>query len=148
LGWLGAVGCASTRLIPNTRVPYTKENREIIDVCERYRHAVEQKDGATILALASPNYFEDSGTPRPDDDYGYDGLKQVVWDRMQRLKSVRYDIEYRNVKIHGAHAEVEIYLDASFQLGSTSGDQYRHVQEYNKLELENDGKRWLFTRGL
>ena len=29
-----------------------------------------------LLVLASPRYFEDSGTPRSDDDYGYDGLER------------------------------------------------------------------------
>ena len=33
-------GCASTELIPNTRVADTPMNRELIAVCERYRHAM------------------------------------------------------------------------------------------------------------
>ena len=33
---------------------------------------------AALLALAHPNYYEDSGTPKGDDDYGYEGLKEVL----------------------------------------------------------------------
>src|SRR5205807_1256106 len=79
---------ATARLIPNTKVPDTPENREIIDVCERYRHALEARDAITLMALASPHYWEDGGTPKPDDDYGYDGLRHVIDNRLRRLKSV------------------------------------------------------------
>jgi hypothetical protein len=144
-----SVGCGSTRLIPNTGVVDTPENREVIGVCERYRRALESRDAITLMALASPRYYEDSGTPKPDDDYGYDGLRRIIEDRLARLKSVRYEIEYRNVEIHGNHATVEVYYDASFQMAASNGaDQYQHKTEYNKLELENDGKRWLFVRGM
>ncbi|HJZ88601.1 MAG TPA: hypothetical protein VKN99_25685 [Polyangia bacterium] len=148
LTWLLVSACGTTRLIPNTRVPDTSENREVIDVCERYRHALEARDSVTLLALASPKYWEDGGTPKPDDDYGYDGLRHVLADRLARLKSVRYEMEYRTVRIRGNRAEVDVYIDASFQLTTGSGDQYRHFTEYNRLELEYDGKRWLFTRGM
>jgi hypothetical protein len=143
--------CAGARLIPNTGVPDTSENREIINVCERYRRALEARDAITLMALASPRYYEDSGTPKPDDDYGYDGLKKIIEDRLARLRSVRYEVEYRNVDIKGNHAEVEVYIDASFQLATAveGQDQYKHFTEYNKLELEREqGKRWLITRGM
>jgi hypothetical protein len=140
--------CAGARVIPNTRVEDTRENREIIDVCERYRRALESRDVTTLLALASPRYWEDSGTPKPDDDYGYDGLKRVINERLGRLKSVRYEMEYRNVAIRGNRAQIEVYIDASFQIESGVGDQYRHFTEYNRLELEHDGKRWMFIAGM
>jgi hypothetical protein len=142
------LACSGTRLIPNTKVPDSPENQEIIGVCERYRHALIARDQVTLMALASPHYFEDSGTPKSDDDYGYDGLRQVIQDRLARLKSVRYDMEYRDVHIEGNRAQVDVYIDASFQLTTGGGDQYRHFTEYNRLELEHDGKRWLFTRGM
>ena len=148
---LAFAACAGTRLIPNTGVPDTPENREVINVVERYRRALESRDTITLMALASPRYYEDSGTPKPDDDYGYDGLRRVIEDRLARLRSVRYEMEYRNVEIKGNHAEVEVYIDASFQIATAveGMDQYKHFTEYNKLELEREqGKRWLITRGM
>jgi hypothetical protein len=148
---LPLAACAGTRLIPNTSVPDTSENREVINVCERYRRALESRDTVTLLALASPRYYEDSGTPKPDDDYGYDGLRHVIADRLSRLRSVRYEMEYRNVEIRGDRAEVEVYIDASFQIATAVEgiDQYKHFTEYNKLELERaGGTRWLITRGM
>ena len=56
------LGCASSR-IPNTDVPDTSENRDVVAFCERYRRAVESRDARALLAMASPRYFEDGGTP-------------------------------------------------------------------------------------
>jgi hypothetical protein len=98
--------------------------------------------------MASPAYFEDSGTPTAEDDYGYEGLKQVLRVRLDRLQTVRYGIQYRRVHVAGRRAEVEIYIDASFQMAAEPIPHWKRKTEYHKLTLENDGKRWLFTSGM
>jgi hypothetical protein len=141
-------GCATVNTIPGTKVPDTKANREILDVCERYRHALEDRDAATLLALAHPDYYEDSGTPNANDDYGYEGLKDVLQKRMAALKTVRYNIEYRKIEISGKRANVDIRYDASFQLATEMGDRWERKLNDKRLELENDGKRWLIIAGM
>ena len=61
LAGLGTVlgGCFNVLMIPGTKVPDTKPNREIIAVCEKYRHALEDRDAETLLSMASKSYFED-----------------------------------------------------------------------------------------
>lgn len=144
--WAG--GCATLNLIPGTKVPDTKANREILEVCERYRHAMEDRDAATLLALAHPNYYEDSGTASGSDDYGYDGLKEVLQKRLAQVKTLRYNIEYRRVQIAGHHAQVDIRYDASFQLATEMGDRWERKQNDKRIELENDGRRWLIIAGM
>ena len=141
-------GCAHVATIPGTKVEDTKLNREIIEVVERYRRAMEERDPVTLLALAHPHYYEDSGTPKGDDDYGYDGLKDVLARRMGALKTVRYNIEYRSVHVDGHHASVDIRYDASFQLATEMGDRWERKQNDKRIELENDGKRWLIIAGM
>jgi hypothetical protein len=142
------VACAIVPVIPGTKVPDTKLNREVLDVCEKYRHALEDRDSATLLTLAHPNYYEDSGTPKGDDDYGYEGLKEVLAKRLAALKTVRYTIEYRKVAIEGHHAMVDIRYDASFQLATEMGDRWERKQNDKRIELENDGSRWLIIAGM
>jgi len=143
-----AGGCATVNTIPGTKVADTKANREILDVCERYRHALEDRDAATLLALAHPDYYEDSGTPNANDDYGFDGLKDVLQKRMAALKTVRYNIEYRKIDISGRRAQVDLRYDASFQLATEMGDRWERKMNDKRLELENDGKRWLIISGM
>jgi hypothetical protein len=143
-----AAGCVHVSVIPGTKVVDTKPNREVLEVVERYRRALEERDAVTLLALAHPNYYEDSGTPKGDDDYGYEGLKEVLQRRIQALRTVRYNIEYRKVQIDGHHASVDIRYDASFQIATEMGDRWERKQNDKRIELENDGHRWLIIAGM
>jgi hypothetical protein len=151
LAWslaLFASACITPRVIAGTKVTDSKENRDLIEVCERYRHALEDRDAETLLQLASPQYFEDSGTPKADDDYGYEGLKQVINTRLAALKSVRYSVEYRNIEVKNNRASVDIRYDASYQIGTSLGDRWERKQNEKRLTLDWNGKKWLFVGGM
>lgn len=112
-----AASCGAQR-IPNTTVPDTRENREVLEIAERYRRAVEARDVRTLLALASPNYYEDAGTPQGDDDYGYEGLRRLLSVWSEEVLSVRYEIRYRNVVFedNGHRAAIEYTYTGSYTL--------------------------------
>src|SRR5688572_3736556 len=99
---LGA--CAHREYFPGTTVVKSEVNERILKTVEEYRTRLLEKNIEGLLLLASDKYFEDSGTPRADDDYGYDGLKQVLQGRLQRLRTIRYDIHYRNIRLTGDKA--------------------------------------------
>jgi hypothetical protein len=142
-------GCAHQEVIPGTTVADSDVNRDIIKTVEQYRAAVEARDIDRLLMLASEHYFEDSGTPRPDDDYGYDGLKQMLTTRLVRVRSLRYRIQYRNIRLDGDRAEVEVFLNGAFELLSESGEKYRPVSDYHRFLLEHTAKdRWKFLSGM
>jgi hypothetical protein len=147
-GLLFLIGCATTNLIPGTRVPDTKINRELIELCERYRRAMEERDAPSLLALAHPQYYEDSGTPKGDDDYGFDGLREVLAKRLPSIRAMRYSIEYRKISIDGKKALIDIRYDASFQLATEMGDRWERKQNDKRLELLHDGTRWLILAGM
>lgn len=140
--------CATVPVIPGTTVADTQQNRTVIDVCEKYRQALEQRDAPTLLLLASPRYYEDSGTPKAQDDYGYEGLKKVLATRLEGLRTVRYTIDYRAVEVSGIRAHVDIRYDASYQLATELGERWERKQSDKRLELEYDRGRWLFTAGM
>ncbi len=142
-------GCAHREYFPGTTIVRSDENRKIIQTVEEYRQRLLTRNTVGLLALASQRYFEDSGTPRSDDDYGYDGLKQVLEVRLQRVKSLRYEIEYRNIRVTGDQAEVEVFLDGSFELAAAeAGDRYRRVNDYHRFLLEKESDEWKFLAGM
>jgi len=145
-----AGGCAHPEYFPGTTIVRTEQNRKIIEAIEAYRRRMVERNVDGLLVLAAPTYFEDSGTPRSDDDYGYEGLKQVLQSRLKRVKSLRYGIEYRNVRVQGQEAEVEVFVDGSFELSAESGDRYRRVNDYHRFKLEHDTQddRWKFVSGM
>ena len=96
LSILGIVGCNS-QMIPNTDVEDTSFNRNVINFCEDYRHAVEQRNVALLLKIAAPSYYEDGGNVDPTDDLDYAGLKAYLEDKFYKTKAIRYEIRYRRV---------------------------------------------------
>jgi hypothetical protein len=141
-------GCAHRDYFPGTTILRTEQNREIIEIVEQYRRRLIERNIEGMLVLASDKYFEDSGTPRSDDDYGYEGLKEVLTRKLQRVKSLRYEIEYRSIRVIGPRAEVEVFLDGSFELAAESGDRYRRVNDYHRFVLERANDRWKFLSGM
>jgi hypothetical protein len=146
----GVGGCASQpSYIAGTHVLDNERNRNLIRVCEQYRVAVEKKDVTTLVSLASRNYWEDGGTPTGSDDYGYDGLREVLQSRFNRADGIRYTMKYMDVKPQAANrAGVDVMIDASYSITTAHGPQRLDMRDQNEMVLEWDGKRWLFLSGM
>ncbi len=144
-----ATGCSSSgAYIRGTRVVDTTENRTIIGVVERYRLAVERKDATALMKMAAKTYWEDGGTPTGADDYGYDGLREVLVGRFQRADDIRYSMKYVKVRRHGQRAFVEVVIDASYTISTSNGEQRMDQRDQNELVLEWDGDHWMFVSGM
>jgi hypothetical protein len=134
LGLATLPACAS-HYIPNTDVEDNEENRKLIGFCERYRHAVEQKDVATLLKLAAPSYYEDGGNADPTDDIDYAGLKAYLTTKFQDATAIRYEIRYRRISKEKDLVYVDYTYSASFRIPGPRGDEWRRKVEDNRLEL-------------
>jgi len=143
--------CAHPAFYPGTTILRTEENQKIIDTIDLYRQRLTDRNVDGLLVLASERYREDSGTPRSDDDYGYAGLKEVLKTRLSRLKSIWYEIELRDIDVKDGQAEVDVFLNGSFELASNApeiGDRYHRVSDYHRFVLEREGDRWKFVSGM
>lgn len=153
-GWLGLVlgaslmGCA-THYIPNTDVEDSDNNRQIVQFCERYRRALEQKDTATLLAMASPRYYEDGGNVDPTDDMDYEGLRDWLDSRFQDTKAIRYEIRYRRIE-QGENNKILVVFtySASWKIPGLAQDEWKRKVSDNQLELESDGDSYKILAGM
>ncbi len=152
-----ATACASKKLyISGTRVPYSQTNKALLDAVEQYRLAVERGDAEGLMLMANKQYWEDSGTPSGSDDYGYDGLRNVLMNRLSKATDIRYSLRYVGVSQEcksalqaGCKATVDVLIDASFTIANVSGKASRpDKRDQNQLFLEWDGKRWTFMSGM
>ena len=50
--------------------------------------------------------------------------------------------------VTGNRAEVEVFLDGSFELAAEAGDRYRRVNDYHHFVLEQKGDEWKFLSGM
>lgn len=155
----GACGSVSPT-IPGTKIPDTSLNRGIIQAVEDYRVAVERKDTAALLLMASKKYWEDSGTPTGGDDYGYEGLSSVLKSRFNKAKDIRYSLRYMNLyrrckpdadpaTNEGCRAYVDVLIDASFTVKDARGaDKRPDKRDQNQLVLEWADDKWKFLSGM
>src|SRR5262245_59626617 len=154
---IATIGCAhGGRTVPGSNIPYSDANESVLKACEEYRMAVERGDADALMLMAHKQYWEDSGTPSGGDDYGYDGLRNVLTTRLQKASDIRYSVRYLAVHqmckddLHpGCKAAVDIMIDASFTVTSAMGQPKRpDKRDQNQLVLEYDGRRWLFLSGM
>jgi hypothetical protein len=145
---LALTGCGTT-FIPNTGVEDTSDNRRIIQFCEVYRHAMEEKDVGKLLALASPRYHDDAGTPNGEDDTDYDKLKAFLSDRFTKTTAIRYEIKYHEVVFaENNHIYVNYKFSASYRVPTSHGDQWHHTVADNQLDLVADGDSYKIMAGM
>jgi hypothetical protein len=146
---VGTVACAHPNFFPGTTILRTEENQRIVDTVDQYRRRLTERNVDGLLVMASERYREDSGTPRSDDDYGYDGLRRVLKTRLTRVKSIWYEIEMRDIQVKGQQADVDVFLNGSFELAAPKvGDRYRRVNDYHRFVLERTGDKWKFLSGM
>jgi len=142
-------GCGHTRFLAGTTIPATEDNLAVVETVEQYRACLIEKNIDGVLLLASKRYFEDGGTPQANDDYGYDGLRQILTSRLGRVQSLRYDIEYQRVTVRGDQAEVDAFLNGAFELQSETGERYRRVNDRHRFVLERtSNNKWRFLNGM
>ncbi len=140
-------GCA-VEYIPNTTIEDTEANREIVEFCERYRHAVEDMNVGLLLSMASPRYFDNSGTSTGDDDFDRAGLEEVLDDRFRDVDSVRYEIRYRDIYEQDGLVHVDYTYTMSFQYTVDGETKWSNKTADNRLELQPVEDGFLIVAGM
>lgn len=141
--------------VPGTKIPYSDANKAVLDACETYRRAVEERNVDGLMLMVHPEYWEDSGTPSGSDDYGYEGLRNVLLTRLLKATEIRYSVRYVGVRQQcndlqpKCRAAVDVLIDASYTVTNAYGKPSRpDKRDQNQLVLKWDGHRWLFMSGM
>ncbi|GAC1576767.1 MAG: hypothetical protein NVS3B20_08280 [Polyangiales bacterium] len=136
---LGAMGCSHT-VIPNTDVEDTSENRVVVAFCEKYRHAVEDRDVDSLIAMTSPRFFETGGNARANDDIDYNGLRSYLATRFKMTTAIRYEIRYHTIsEAENKIVNVDYTYTASFQIPTAEGDVWHRAVRDNRLQILREG---------
>jgi hypothetical protein len=139
--------CAKS-YIPNTEIPDTKENREIISFCERYRQAVQDLNMGLLLSFVSPRYFDNAGTPGAEDDMDKPGLENALKTRFGTVKSIRYEIKYRDIFYQDQQIFVDFTYTMSLQYEINGVTKWANETADNRLEIERADRGYLITSGM
>lgn len=142
-----ALACAP-RLIPGTDIKDTPDTRAIASDLEAYRQAVEKRDPEAILAMAAPDYFDNSGTPDPADDVDRAGLAKRLED-LKNVTDVRLALGLRGIEVTGKdQARAEVSFDQFYRVATPNGPVARHDSDLHRFTFRKIDGKWLFVSGL
>lgn len=145
---LALAACEPT-LIPNTHVEDTGQNREVVDFVEKYRSAIENRNTAALLALASRNYFDDMGTPAGQDDIDYDGLQAGLARMREEVLGARYQISYRSVTFDTEQRVlVDLLYTGWFRVNTGEGPTWKRRLEPHRIVLAREDGQYRILSGM
>jgi hypothetical protein len=145
---LAAMACSKT-YIPNTDVEDNMQNRDVVLFCEKYRHALEDKNVGQLLKLMSPSYFEDGGNTRNDDDADFDKIREFLTGDFLRTAGIRYEMRYRRITYTETnHIYVDYTYAAAWKLPGVKADEWHHKVADNRLDLVRDGESFKIVSGM
>ncbi|MEY4582694.1 MAG: hypothetical protein RL701_7397 [Pseudomonadota bacterium] len=148
-GALLALAACETTMIPNTHVEDTRQNREVVDFVEKYRGAIETRNTAALLGLASPNYFDDMGTPAGQDDIDYDGLKAGLARLREEVLGARYQISYRSVTYDTEQRVlVDMLYTGWFRVNGGEGPTWKRRLEPHRIVLAREDGQYRILSGM
>jgi hypothetical protein len=148
LAVLPSIGCTHQYIL-NTDVEDTEFNRKVIEYCEGYRHAVEQRATARLLKMAHPSYYEDGGNVDASDDIDYDGLEAYLNTEFNKTRAIRYEIHYRNVSEGRKNTVLVDYTySASYKIPTVHGDVWRRRVADNRIQLTREGEGFRILAGM
>lgn len=140
-------GCAARR-IADTQIRDTPENHAVYDVVRTYEQALENRDAATILALAAPDYFDAAGTADPADDLDRARLEQSLPADLAKLEGVRLDVTIRGIGVEGDAAWAEVFYDGYYRVQTAGGAVPRRDSDIHRIQLRKLEGKWKIASGL
>ena len=155
LAALSSLGCTH-QYIANTEVEDNDFNRKVIEYCEDYRHAVEQRNTARLLKMAHPSYYEDGGNVDASDDLDYEGLEKYLDGEFKQTRAIRYEIHYRSVSEGRKNTLfVDYTYSASYKIPTVhpgdlkpGEDIWRRRVADNRLQLIREGEGFRILSGM
>jgi hypothetical protein len=145
---LASAAC-SRPFIPNTDVEDTGDNRGVVTFCEKYRHALEDRNVGELLKLMSPGYFEDGGNSKAGDDADFDKMREFLTGDFLKASGIRYEMRYRRVTFSETnHILVDYTYAAAWKIPGIKGDEWHHQISDNRLDLVHDGESFKIVSGM
>jgi ketosteroid isomerase-like protein len=143
-----AVSACSAKRIPGTEIPDTKQNREVYGVIDEYVRAMNKRDANAVLALVSPDYFDDAGTPDPSDDLDREHLEKAIVQDLSKVETERLAVTLRKIEVMDETAYAEIFFDNYYRVQTPAGAIPRRDSDVHRIRLKKIGGQWKIYAGL
>ncbi len=137
------------RKIPGTEIDDTSETRAVLDVVERYRGAVEQRNAADVVALVDDKFHDDAGTGTAEDDLDYKSLTASLPAKFQKLDDVKLDLSVRRIEFENDDQNVRVTYtyNLSFRIPQLSAKP-QNESDIKQMMLHRVDKSWKILSGI
>lgn len=143
------VAACGPKLIPGLDIDVadTPDNRALLNLVAKFQRAYENKDIDAIVALASPKFYETSGTSKTDDDYNIDGLRSRFKEHFKMLEKVSLSIGLKDISVKDKTATIDYHFLARYQMKLPSGDRWQIKDDVNRMKLAKEKGKWKVLSG-
>lgn len=149
LAVLALSGCMPKK-IPGTDIEDTSESRAVLDVVNKYRVAVEQKNTQAIIDLADESFRDDGGSASPDDDLDYKSLYTALPARFNRIDDIRLSLDVRKLEFDEAQKAVRVSYQYTITFKMPTLSQKSQTEtDLKQMALKQVGdKGWKIVSGI
>ncbi len=126
----------------------TKANREVYGVLKAYVEAMQKKDAAAVLALTAPDYFDNAGTPTPEDDLDRASLERALAGDLSKVDSLKLELGVKKIEVDGEQAMADVYYDNYFRVVIPGGAVPKRESDLHRMVFLRVGKDWKIVSGL
>jgi ketosteroid isomerase-like protein len=144
---LSASACGPHRF-PGTEIEDNADTRAVRATVEAYRIAMEKRDAAALLALTSPDYLDNAGTPEAKDDLDRKALETQLPKDLAGLEGLRVDLTLRRIDVKEDTAIAEVFFEQFYKVTTATGPVPRRDADVHRFRLKRTGGKWLFLSGL
>jgi hypothetical protein len=144
-----AQGCGPKR-IPGIEIDLADipDHRALLKVLNQYKTSLEAKDIDGLLALASPRFYEDSGTSDTGDDYSFEGLSEHFVHHFKRIKKIQLNLTLKKITANQDRAQIDYRYVTRYLMDLPAGEKWRVVDELNRMELVRENGTWKIINGM
>jgi hypothetical protein len=131
---LPASPSAAATVAARSREP---DRAQVLEFCERYRHAMEARDADALMALVSKRYDDDGVT--------YATLATTMKRLLAGANQIRYEIRYGDIT---TRADGAIEVDYTYSASFLTASGWQHRVSDAKLVLERRGDSLAILSGM
>lgn len=146
---LPIAGCGPKR-IPglDVEVADTPDHRALLKVLNEYKLAFEERNIKALVALASPRFYETSGSADTKDDYNYDGLEKHFTQHFQYTENCSLNISLKHIEVQGQEAMIDFHYVTRYLMKLPSGEKWQITDDLNRMKFVKENGQWKIISGM
>ena len=142
-----AAACSHATL-PGTNIRDTPQNRAVLDVFGRYKHALEARDPNAILALATPDYTDPGDPARGIGPTDHAALQEKLKSDLSRITGLRLEATIKDLEVKGEQARLDYFQVLRYAVATPSGEKWKSESDDARMRFVWLNGEWRISSGL